>query len=495
LFAHEPEKREIASKRKRIMTETPIWRWSAVETAGAIASGQVSAEAVVGAHVARMRAANPALNAVVVDLGENALEAARAADRGVAAGAKPGALHGVPVTIKINIDVEGQANSNGVAAFKDNTAPGDSPVVANLKAAGAIIIGMTNTPEFSLRWFTDNSLHGLTLNPWDGAITCGGSSGGAGASIAAGIGCIAHGNDIGGSLRWPASCNGLATIKPTQGRIPAFNPSADVERPLMAQFMSSQGPLAREVADVRLALEVMSRRDARDPWWVPAPLVGPPPPNPIKVAVATLPDDMDADPEVMDLIDRAAGWLADAGYDVARVAIPDITAAWTLWSQLIGTEIATLQAGQMRALGGADFNRALDGLLGLAAPLDGEGYMRAIARRSGLIREWLAFLETWPVILAPASVAPPPPVNADLGGEAALRRLFFNDFRFISAINVLGLPAAVVPVGLVGGHPVGAQLIASRYREDLCLDAAAAIEARAGVMAKRLWAREAGGEG
>ena len=111
-----------------------------------------------------------------------------------------------------------------------------SGISANLKKAGAIIIGMTNTPEFSMRGFTDTPLHGPTLNPWDSTITCGGSSGGASASIASGTGAIAHGNDIGGSLRWPAYCNGIATIKPTQGRIPAFNPSAPVERPLIAQF-------------------------------------------------------------------------------------------------------------------------------------------------------------------------------------------------------------------------------------------------------------------
>jgi amidase len=217
---------------------TPIWQWSAVESAAAIGSGLVTSEEVVRAHVERMHAVNPALNAVVVDLSEQAISAARAADQAKASGVALGKLHGVPVTIKINIDVEGQANSNGVVAFKDNIAPGDSPVTANLKKSGAIIIGLTNTPEFSMRGFTDNPLHGATMNPWDGTITCGGSSGGAGASIAAGIGTIAHGNDIGGSLRWPAFCNGIATIKPTQGRIPAFNPSATVERPLMAQFMS-----------------------------------------------------------------------------------------------------------------------------------------------------------------------------------------------------------------------------------------------------------------
>jgi amidase len=475
------------------MTLAPIWQWTAVETALAIRSGAASAESVVAAHLERMGAVNPALNAVVVDLGEAALVAARAADRALAAGEPVGTLHGVPVTIKINVDVEGQANSNGVAAFKDTIAPGDSPVVANLKAAGAIIIGLTNTPEFSMRWFTDNALHGLTRNPWDAAITCGGSSGGAGASVAAGVGTIAHGNDIGGSLRWPASCNGVSTIKPTQGRIAAFNPSAPVERPPVAQLMSCQGPLARTVGDVRLGLEVMSRRDPRDPWWVPAPLVGPPPPAPIKVAVARIPDDMEADPHVKGLIDRAAGWLADAGYAVAEVEIPDVSAAWRLWCDLISTEIATLQLAQMREIGGRDFNQAIDGMLGLANILDGEGYMRAVASRTRLIRDWLAFLEAWPVILAPASVRPTPPVNADLAGEARLRRLFLNDFRFISAINVLGLPSAVTPIGLARGAPVGAQLIASRYREDLALDAAQAIEDRLGVMTRTLWAREVTG--
>jgi Asp-tRNA(Asn)/Glu-tRNA(Gln) amidotransferase A subunit family amidase len=170
------------------------------------------------------------------------------------------------------VDYEGRPNPNGVPAQMNIIAPSDAPVVRNLKKAGAIVIGLTNTPEFSFRGFTDNPLHGLTLNPWDPDITCGGSSGGAGAAVAAGIGTIAHGNDIGGSLRWPAHCNGITTIKPTQGRIPAYNQSAAAERPMLAHLMSAQGPLARSVADLRLALEVMSQRDPRDPWWVPAPL-------------------------------------------------------------------------------------------------------------------------------------------------------------------------------------------------------------------------------
>jgi amidase len=468
---------------------TPIWQWSAVDTAAAIRERRLSAEQVVQAHIDRLRAVNPGLNAVVVDLSKPALEAARAADRAQAQGAPLGTLHGVPVTIKINIDVEGQANSNGVVGFKDNIAPGDSPVVANLKRAGAIIIGLTNTPEFSMRGFTDNKLHGLTKNPWDSAITCGGSSGGAGASIAAGIATIAHGNDIGGSLRWPAYCNGIATIKPTQGRIPAFNPSAPVERPLMAQFMSTQGPLAREVRDVRLGLQVMSRRDMRDPWWVPAPLQGPPLEKPIKVAQARVPGDMDTDAEVMALVRAAADHLANAGYAIVEADVPDLDGTWHLWCDLIMTELSVLQEKQMRELGSAEFSQTLDGFLKLATILDQRGYMEAIARRSRVLRNWLAFLETYPLILTPLSVKRAPDARADLGGDARVHSLFWNDLRFMSSINVLGLPAAVVPAGLVGGTPVGVQLIASRYREDVCLDAAAAIEARVGIMAKRLWER------
>ena len=471
------------------MAGNEIWRWSAVETAAAVREGRASAEEVTAAHVARMRAANPALNAVVVDLGEEALAHARALDGKRAAGGEIGSLHGVPITVKINVDVEGQANSNGVPAFAANVAPGDSAVVANLKQAGAVIVGLTNTPEFSLRGFTDNPLHGLTRNPWDPNVTCGGSSGGAGAAVAAGIGAIGHGNDIGGSLRWPASCNGIATIRPTQGRIPAYNPSAPAERPLMAQLMSTQGPLAREVADVRLGLEVMARRDPRDPWWVPAPLVGPPVARPVGVAIATIPDDMETDPEIMALLDGAAGHLSDAGYDVRRVKTPDISAAWKLWAELIVNEVATLQATQMRAVASPAFNGILDEMIAMTVPLDMAGYMRAVSERTRVIREWLVFLEECPLVLAPVSVRPTPGPHADLAGPGAVDRLFRNDLRFTAGLNVLGLPSAVVPVGLARGNPVGGQLIGSRYREDLCLDAAAAIEERVGIMTRQLWSR------
>jgi amidase len=222
---------------------------------------------------------------------------------------------------------------------------------------------------------------------------------------------------------------------------------------------------------------------------VPAPLDGPPLSKPVKVALARIPDDMDTDSDVIALVRTAADHLASAGYDVVEAEVPDLTGTWRLWCDLIMTEISVLQIEQMRELGSADFRRVIDGFLKMATILDGRGYMEAIARRSRVLREWLAFLETYPVVLTPLCVKRTPEARADLDGDARVHSLFWNDLRFMSSINVLGLPAAVVPIGLAGGNPVGVQLIGSRYREDVCLDAAAAIEAKVGIMAQRLWER------
>jgi len=467
----------------------PVWQWSAVDTAAAIRSRAISSVEVTEAHIARMQQVNPKLNAVVVDLSDDALKAAKAADKALTKKGELGLLHGVPITIKENVDYEGRPNPNGVPSQMNIIAPSDAPVVRNLKRAGAIVLGLTNTPEFSFRGFTDNPLHGLTLNPWDPEITCGGSSGGAGSAVAAGIGTIAHGNDIGGSLRWPAHCNGIATIKPTQGRIPAFNESATAERPMLAHLMSSQGPLARSIADVRLGLEVMSQRDPRDPWWVPAPLAGPKPKGPIKVALAKLPDDMDVDPSVPAALRQAADHLERAGYRVDEVEVPDISGVWQTWCDIITNETVMLQEAKMLAVTSEDFHKAWGGMKAKANTLDLLAWMNATAKRSTHIRAWQMFFEDYPVVLAPTSVKPTPGPREDTISAERVREIFWNDIRFISAINVLGLPGAVVPVALHDGKPIGVQLIAGRYREDLALDAAAAIEKRAGMLVRQLWDR------
>ena len=246
--------------------DTALWQMSACEIAQATRSGQMSAREAVGASVARMAACNGAMNAVVDDLSEQAMADAAALDETFAASGPVGPLHGVPITIKENIDMKGRATPNGVAAFKGLIAPADSPFAANLKAAGAVVIGRTNTPEFSFRGTTDNPLHGRTFNPWNDWASAGGSSGGASSAVMSGMGAIGHGNDIGGSLRFPATCTGAATVKPGLGRTPAYNPSQTAERGILAQITSVQGVICREVRDVRLAMQSAIAYSPADPW-------------------------------------------------------------------------------------------------------------------------------------------------------------------------------------------------------------------------------------
>ena len=465
----------------------PIWQMSAVETVEATRAGRLSCREVAEAHCERFAAVNPDLNAVTADLRASALETARARDEAFRAGAAPGPLHGVPVTIKENVDQAGQATPNGVAGLANVIAPDDSPVARNLARAGAVVIGRTNTPEFSFRAFTDNPLRGLTRNPWDPeGVTCGGSSGGAAASVAAGIGAIAHGNDIGGSLRIPAYCCGCPTIRPTLGRVPAYNPSQAEERALMMQMMSVQGPIAREVRDVRLGLAAMAEADPRDPLWVPAPLEGPRLPPPIRVAVA----ECAADPPVRAALDRAANALADAGYAVEAAEPPEIERLVEVWFRIIFADFRVTMEDPLRRLGSSEINRIVDTYFEVAGSAPGlDGYVRDLAERNRLLRIWNLFLEEWPLVLAPVATEPPFPVNDDLNGPERVREIFYS-LRYTSAMNLLGLPGAVAPTGLHGNGPIGVQIVGRRYREDTCLDAAQAVESSVGVLSEQLWARE-----
>src|SRR5881396_2144726 len=265
--------------------ERDLWRWDAVDLAAAIRTRRISSHEATRAVLERLAAVNPVLNAVTVLLADQALAAADRADAAVCRGEALGPLHGVPVTIKENVDQEGAATANGVPAFKDLMATTDSPPVANWKRAGAVIVGRTNTPAFSLRWDTDNELRGRTFNPWSRRHTPGGSSGGAAAALAVGIAPLAHGNDYGGSIRYPAYCCGVAGIRPTLGRVPGHNTTSPVERPPTAQLMAVNGPMARRVRDLRAALAAMAAGDPRDPWWAPAPLLGELAARPVRVAL------------------------------------------------------------------------------------------------------------------------------------------------------------------------------------------------------------------
>src|SRR2546422_1687523 len=373
--------------------DQPIWRWDATAVAAAIRTGTISSREATESVLSRLQAVNPKLNAVTVVLAEPALAAADRADAARKRGEALGLLHGVPVTIKENIDQEGQATANGVVAFKDVIATRDSPPVASWKRAGAIIVGRTNTPAFSLRWHTDNDLRGRTFNPWHRDRTPGGSSGGAAAALATGIAPLAHGNDLGGSVRYPAYCCGVAGIRPTLGRLAAYNATVTEERPVGMQLMSVQGPLARRVADVRLGLAAMAARDPRDPWWAPAPLLGEPVARPIRVALTVDPAKQGVHADVAAAVRAAGNALANAGYAVEEVEPPDVEAVATTWTTLCINELRHVTQPYIREYGGADINRPLDFTPAALPDVDLDGYLRALALPARHVRDWTLFID------------------------------------------------------------------------------------------------------
>src|SRR3984957_3868495 len=293
-----------------------LWRLSAADLAALIRSKKVSAKEAATAALARLDAVNPAINAVVDHRPADVLAQAVAVDVAIARNEDPGPLAGVPVTVKVNIDQQGFATTNGLKLQRDVIARTNSPVIDNMRKAGAVILGRTNCPAFSYRWFTTNLMHGDTKNPRDPGITPGGSSGGAGAAVAAGIGHIAHGTDIAGSIRYPAYACGVHGLRPTVGRVPAFNASLP-ERPIGPQISAVSGPLARTIGDLRIALAAMSGFDARDPWWVLAPLEGPDMPK--RAAMCLHPDGLETVPEVKAAVVDAGKRLGRAGSIVELV--------------------------------------------------------------------------------------------------------------------------------------------------------------------------------
>ena len=459
-----------------------IWRWSAGRIAAAIAAREISSREAVSACIARMHAVNPAINAVTVDLSEQALVAAGLADSAVARGVPLPPLHGVPITIKENVDQAGCATTNGVVAFRDKIARDDSPVVANLKRAGAIAIGRTNTPAFSFRLDTVNDLRGRTHNPWRRGVTPGGSSGGASACVAAGIVPLAHGNDIAGSVRYPAFCCGLAGLRPSFGRVPAYQPSLSEERVISAQLMSVQGPLARTVGDVRTGFAAMAARDPRDPWWVPVPLEGPPLPR--RVAVARTPAELDGvapSPVIARALDHAARWLAEAGYEIVDEPSPGFTEAARLWFDMFVPEFRRFMQADIERDGDDGIRVAMAHLTAMAPDLSPGDHLRALARRTRVQRDWWLALERTPLVLAPVCAVPAYAVGFDLESATRTERVW-RECSTLMAVPVLGLPAMAVATGVVDGLPVGIQIVGPRFREDACLAAAEAIEARAGVV-------------
>lgn len=458
---------------------TELWGQGAGYLAAAIREKKASSREVVEGHLARIEAVNGSLNAVTVVLAEEAIGAANEADRRLAAGEPVGRLHGVPITVKENVDVVGSATTWGVAALGEAVPAVDAPLVSNLRAEGAIPIARTNLPDFGLRWHTDNALRGATRNPWDAERTPGGSSGGEAVALATGMTPLGVGNDLGGSLRWPSQCSGTATVKPTFGRIPQATQIEPVDSPISIQLMAVQGPMARHVADLRLALEVMSRPNWRDPWHVPVPLTGEQVAQPIRVAVVTDPASQGTSPHVTEGVWRAADALAGAGYAVEELEPPKIAEAAEVWLNMLGADVRIMWQ-LMSPLVSADANQFMGTFLEMYPEVDPAMHMQTFISRQALGRAWAEFQLTHPLILAPVCTEPPFAVGTDLTADGI--RGIVQSLRIVVSVNLLGLPAVVVPVGVAGGLPQAVQVIGPRFREDLCLDAGEAIEAACGVL-------------
>ena len=472
------------------MTTAKIWRLTAQELVKKTICGDITAESAIKASIDRMQKINPVLNAVVMDLSELALERARQLDIDKARGKKLGPLHGLPVTIKINVDQANCPTSNGVTALKNDIAKADSPVVRNLQNAGAIVIGRTNTPEFSFRAETDNPIHGRTHNPWGEHVSVGGSSGGAAAAVMAGIGVLGHGNDIGGSLRFPASATGAVTVKPGLGRVPAWNPSQKTERGLLAQMMSVQGLLTRSAADLELAMPSLTKADPRDPFHVPLPYRMAPKSNKMRVAFCKETPGFETHPEVYKALDTAAEALGDAGYHVQDTHLPFLQETGKIAYRTLMGEVSELMGPDIRTLGSNTIQAIFEEYFEQFQPFKGTKLLHMMAKRTGFARQWSLFMQDYPLILSPFLPQPFFTPRRDEEGAEGVREVL-GAALWSYSINFIGLPAGTIPTKLCklakGSQPINVQIIGQRWREDAVVDAMIAIEDRVGTMAQNLW--------
>ncbi|HWX59707.1 MAG TPA: amidase [Acetobacteraceae bacterium] len=459
-----------------------IWQLSATDLAHRIARRQLSSAEVVNAHLARIDAVNPALNAVVRVLADQAREAADLADRQLAAGESVGPLHGVPFTVKENIDMAGLPTTWGVPALAQTAVPLDAPAVERMRAAGAIPIGRTNLPDMALRIHTVSSLHGITRNPWHPGRTAGGSSGGEAAALASGMSPVGLGNDIGGSLRNPANACGIASIRPSAGRLPGADCGPRQGHLLAVQLMNVQGPMARRVADVRLGLRVLMGAHARDPWSIDAPFEGPSLTRPIRVAAMPEPSGGSTHPTVAAAVRRAALALADAGYAVEEISPPRYEDAIDCWARFIMGDLASV-LDTLSLVMGADAMNFLKNFQAVVPPLaDTMAWSNLMVERHAIAKAWSMFMAERPLVLSPTWTQLPFEHGFDSDtaeGAAAAKELM----RPVVPANLLGLPSACVPAGQdeATGLPIGVLITGRRLREDLCLDAAEAIETRLGL--------------
>ncbi len=441
-----------------------------------IRSKSVSPVEIVELHLKRIEALQPKLNTFVHLDPEGAREQARAAENRVLRGAQIGGLHGAPLSIKSCIDVAGWPCPAGSLLRKDYVPKQNAPLVSRLKAAGAILLGNTNTPEFLMAYETNNLTHGKTSNPWNLVCSAGGSSGGEAAAIAAGCSAGGVGSDGGGSIRVPAHFCGICGLKPTPGRIPAtghFPPGAGA-----FSWIGVVGPMARTIADVRLLFEVMAGPDLGDALSAPVPLRSYTEEDLRGLRIGILESDAlgAADSETRAAVGQAARSLGAQGFHVEPFRLEGLDRALDLWwfffGRVIGNLIRESVAGQENQI--SPMLREYLAQANSGSPIILEAFMKACVDRDLLRAEILHQMQDTPVLLSPVSSGPAFPHGE---GNYLPGTGYRDTMRFSQWLNLTGFPGASVPMGLSNeGLPIGVQIIGRPFEDELVLAVAQTIE-------------------
>jgi amidase len=448
---------------------TELWQLDAGEIVSSIVDRRTSAAEVIEACCARLEATNPTINAICT-LNDGAGDEARAIDRRLASGAPARALEGVPVVVKDVIDTAGIRTTYGTRALADNVPTQDALLVERLRLAGAIILGKTNTPEYATDINTTNELFGQTRNPWDVNTTAGGSSGGTGAAIAAGIAPLGVGTDLGGSIRIPAAFNGILGLRPSPGTVAVY-PRPYAWDTLVAHV---QGPMGRSARDLALMMSVISGSDDHDPLSLPidasrmlSDFEDPRAAEDVAIAYAgDLNGFVPVAREVNGLARQAFGRFADLGYSLAEASF-DVSDLPTI---IAGTRGFTVTAhyGEIYRERGNELSVQLRNQVESAAKISVDDIVRAERARTAYWHRVREFMRLYPFVVTPtvgcAAFRLDEPLPSEIDGEPVAR--YYDVLLTTYAFSVLGLPAMSIPCGFTAaGLPVGLQVIGRKNRE------------------------------
>lgn len=438
-----------------------------------ITAGRLSPVEIVDATIARAEKLQPVLNFVAVDRYEKARMEARTATEALARGEVAGPLHGIPITIKDNLATAGDPLTNGSHAFTDVVAQADVTLAARLRAAGAIVVAKTTLPELAHKMLTDSPKYGITRNPWSLAHTPGGSSGGASAAVAAGVGPLAVGTEGGGSIRCPASCAGILGLKATLGRIPAeFFPES------FANFVFA-GPMCRDVEDLTTMLSIMSGEDRRDPHSLGvapfAPASAAATPNGMKIGwlprfgtYPTAPDVVQATADTMKVLQRDGGSIVE---DIDTKIFDDVFDYYVV----IATASRATLTPPLLARHGDRMTDTIKDMVRQGSGYSAVDWQKASDRRTVLFRGVQELLTRYDVLAMPTLLSPAKPVDA---GGAMNTPMYAEWCAPLYPFNLTGHPALSIPCGWnTDGLPIGLQLVGRWYDEGRLLSIARWIEA------------------